>query len=100
MIEAVDVVEEINEIDEQGEDVIEFTYDENLPEIFLHAITGTLHLKTMRIEDWIGSQNVLILIDSGSTHNFVDTSICKKAHFLIQNEQRIRVRVANGKLIG
>jgi hypothetical protein len=31
MIEAVDVVEESNEIDEQGEDVIEFTYDENLP---------------------------------------------------------------------
>jgi hypothetical protein len=65
---------------------MEFTYDENFPEISLYAIIGSLHPKTMRIEGWIGSQKVLILIDSGSTHNFADTSICKKAHLLIQKE--------------
>jgi hypothetical protein len=79
--------------------VIEFTYDKNWPEIFLHAITGSMHPKTMRIKDWIGSQKVLILIDSGSTHNFVDTSIYEKTHLLIQKEQRIRVRIANGELM-
>jgi hypothetical protein len=55
MIEAVDVVEESNEIKEHGEDVIEFTYDENFPEISLHAIIGSLVPKTMHIEGWIGS---------------------------------------------
>jgi hypothetical protein len=59
---------------------MEFTYDEVLPEISLHAITKSLHPKTMRVLGWIGGQKVVVLIDSGSTHNFVDTLVCKRAH--------------------
>jgi hypothetical protein len=59
---------------------MEFTYDEVLPEISLHAITKSLHPKTMRVLGWIGDQKVVVLIDSGSTHNFVDTLVCKRAH--------------------
>ena len=78
---------------------MEFTYDEVLPEISLHAIIGSLHPKTMKVLGWIGGQKVVVLIDSGSTHNFVDTLICKIAHLLVQKDQRIRVRVANWELV-
>lgn len=97
LIDTVELVEESNEMEEQGEDVIEFSYDENLPEISLHAITGSHHPKTMRIVGWLGIQRIVILIDSGSTHNFVDSSICKTTHLFIHREQRIKVKVANGE---
>ncbi|KAJ8763101.1 hypothetical protein K2173_023306 [Erythroxylum novogranatense] len=52
------------------------------PEISLHAITGTCNPQSMHLLGcWKGNQ-VLILVDSGSTHNFVSVS---------------KVNVANGE---
>lgn len=42
------------------------------PEISLNAITGTPSSKTMRLIGWIGSTQVVLLMDSGSTHSFLD----------------------------
>jgi hypothetical protein len=78
---------------------MEFTDGEVVPEISLHAIIGSLHPKTMRVLGWIGGQKVVVLIDSGSIHNFVDSLVCKRAHLVVQKEKQIRVRVANGELV-
>lgn len=48
------------------------------PEIFLHALTGSINPKTIRILGKIEGQQVVILIDSGSTHNFLEPTIIKK----------------------
>lgn len=50
------------------------------PEISLHALTGSLNLKTMRVVGIVGGQKVVILIDSGSTHNFLDHFIVKRVN--------------------
>lgn len=50
------------------------------PEISLHALTSSLNLKTMRVVGKVGGQKVVILIDSGSTHNFLDHSIVKRVN--------------------
>jgi hypothetical protein len=42
---------------------------------------------------------VVILIDSGSTHNFLDPSVVKKTQLPIMSYNRIQVRVANGDSI-
>ena len=99
LIESVELREGITELEEHGDDVMEFTYDDVLPEISLHAIIHSLHPKTMRVLGWIEGQEVVILIDSGSTHNIVDTLICKRAYLLVQKDQRIKVRLANGELV-
>lgn len=39
---------------------------------------------------------VVVLIDSGSTHNFLDSGVAKKAKLPICAEKNVRVRVANG----
>lgn len=50
------------------------------PEISLHALTGSLNLKTMSVVGKVGGQKVVILIDSRSTHNFLDPSIVKRVN--------------------
>jgi hypothetical protein len=87
------------EVSEEGEDLVEFSYDEVLPEISLHAITSSLHPKTILLLGKIGLQKIVILVDSGSTHNFVASAICSKTHLLVQKGKRIRVRVANGEVV-
>lgn len=47
----------------------EETQDDN-PNISLNAITGSVTSRTMRIKGRVSNQEVVILIDSGSTHNF------------------------------
>jgi hypothetical protein len=76
---------------------MEFTYSDVNPEISLHAITGSNHPKTMRIIGRVGNQRVVILIDSGSTHNFLDSSIAKSTQLLLSKETSVRVQIGNGE---
>jgi hypothetical protein len=80
-------------------DSMEYAYSEEHPEISLHAITGSSHPKTMRIIGTIGGKRVIILIDSGSTHNFLDSSVVQSSRLLVSKESRVRVQVANGEQI-
>jgi hypothetical protein len=63
------------------------------------AISGSFHPKTMRLVGSIGHQQIVILIDGGSTHNFVAFAICSKSRLLVQNGNKIKVRVANGEIV-
>jgi hypothetical protein len=60
LIDAVEVGEGSQEVSEEGEDLMEFSYDEVLPEITLHAITCSFHPKTMRLVGSIGHQQIVI----------------------------------------
>jgi len=86
-----------SELEEQGLDLIDFNYADSKPKISLQAITGSAHPKTMRVLGRINGQQLVILIDSGSTHNFLDTNLAMKARILLDKDCRIRVKVANGK---
>ncbi|KAG2701180.1 hypothetical protein I3760_06G032300 [Carya illinoinensis] len=70
---------------------------EPIPEISLHAITGSLNPCTMRVKGKVGSQWATILIDTGSTHNFLDPAVVIKGQLPINQERRVRVRVASGE---
>jgi hypothetical protein len=80
-------------------DLIEFSDGEIVPEISLHAVTGSIHPKTMRVSGYLGNLKVVILIDSGSTHNFMDAALIHKLQLLINKASVVKVQVANGEVI-
>lgn len=69
------------------------------PEISLHAISGSLSPKTMRLIEMTKNQRVVILIDSGSTHNFIDPTVFNKVSLGILTLISLQVRMANGATV-
>lgn len=71
--------------------------DEEIPEISLHAIAGTQAPQTMRVHGWIVRQPIQILVDSGSTHNFLNSQVARKAGVTPSEGGCFEVAVANGE---
>ena len=52
--------------------------DGDRPIILLHALIGIEWYQTMRVQGKIKNQTVVILVDTGSTHNFMDQLVVRK----------------------
>jgi len=63
----------MEEVREEQEPVIE----EVEPQISMNAICGNTGFQTMRINGHVGKKTIHILIDSRSTHNFLDVNLAK-----------------------
>ena len=50
----------------------------------------------MRVNGRAGNVTSRILIDSGSTHNFLDISVAKRLHCRVRKILPMRVAIANG----
>jgi hypothetical protein len=55
--------------------------------------------RTMRLMGKIGGQQVVILIDTGSTHSFVDQHRAKRIHLPVEERNQLSVMVANGEKV-
>ena len=64
-------------------------------DITLYALLGSPSLGTMRVLGRINHQELVILIDTGSTHNFLDTSIWMLLKLPIAIEDSFEVKVTN-----
>ncbi|KAG8658352.1 hypothetical protein MANES_03G138751v8 [Manihot esculenta] len=69
--------------------------DEDEPEISLHALTGWSNSQTMRVLVKIGSTEMIVLIDSGSTHNFINGKMAESLRLLATAVMPNKVKVAN-----
>jgi hypothetical protein len=68
-------------------------------EISISAILGSSGPKSMRLVGVLQSQVVSILIDSGSTYNFLDPTFLAKVNLPIISTPRLQVKIANGDTI-
>jgi hypothetical protein len=100
LIEALGEGEEdkMRDIPPEEEDPGEFFLEE-FSKISLNPITGTLSPKTMRIVGIVRCHQVIIFIDSGSTHNFLDTKMVATLGIQPTVQDGITVRIANGQEI-
>ncbi|GJS65454.1 reverse transcriptase [Tanacetum coccineum] len=70
--------------------------DLHAPLISLNALTGTTNFKTMRVIGTTDKHTINILIDCGSTHNFLDKNMAKKLCYHIRSTCPLPVTVADG----
>jgi hypothetical protein len=68
------------------------------PGISLHAITGVRAqgFQTMKVYVSIGDAVAVALLDSGSSHNFVDVEMAQRAGITLRRGAGLSVAVANG----
>lgn len=86
-----------------------FEQDENLgfdPElsrdppdaqIRIHPLMGHTTPQTLRVQDVIGKSSVVILVDNGSTHNFVQDKVAKFLGLQVQATHSFSVTVGNSE---
>jgi hypothetical protein len=72
----------------------------NLPEvelvISLNSLTGFSAPQTLKLIDYIKHRKVIILIDSGRTHNFIHCRIPQETHCYIHAINNFQIMIANG----
>ena len=67
--------------------------------ISLHALLGTRDSQTIRLWDKIKNLVVIILVDTDSTHNFLDQRVVKRFGIHTKSVNALSVSVANGDKI-
>ena len=65
-------------------------------QLSLHALSGHVAPETLRLKGSINDQQVSILIDGGSTHNFLHHRIVLLMGLEVQETTPLRVTVGNG----
>ncbi|KAK0574501.1 hypothetical protein LWI29_024632 [Acer saccharum] len=71
--------------------------DEETPEISLQEMTGLLNPQNMRIRGVIQIKKVVLLVDSESTHNFLNENVAAKMGLIPTEATRFEVVVTNGE---
>ncbi|XP_020587083.1 uncharacterized protein LOC110029232 [Phalaenopsis equestris] len=70
--------------------------EEKILEISFHAISGNTTHQTMRFFGKIGDFGVTILVDSGSTYNFMNSKLATKMRIYPAKKEEFSVQVADG----
>ncbi|CAM8996543.1 unnamed protein product [Rhodiola kirilowii] len=70
---------------------------EEPPTISFHAMQGRTLPRTLRLKATLAGRQVLVLIDGGSTHNFVQTRVAKNAGLTVETAKHLSVTVGNGE---
>nr|GEU73636.1 two-component response regulator ARR17-like [Tanacetum cinerariifolium] len=85
-------------VEELKEQVTEEVVEERViyPHISLNALVGVNTFHTIRIKGHVGRQDIHILVDSGSTHNFVDVLCAKRLRCEITSIYPLQVEVPGG----
>ncbi|XP_074304368.1 uncharacterized protein LOC141639077 [Silene latifolia] len=84
-------VEEVVEVTDVGYDMLGSD-----PCISVNALSGSPGFQTMRVTGYVGKKATHILIDSGSTHNFLDQDMAIKLGCKLDSIEPQSVTVADG----
>jgi len=86
------MIEDLTEIDHEPPEPL----NEDPPaEISFHAITGALTPQTLRLPGQINNKGVVVLVDGGSTHNFIDQALVGRLGLVMERDTPFKVVVAN-----
>ncbi|GKC73880.1 reverse transcriptase [Tanacetum coccineum] len=69
---------------------------EERPQISFNALSGVNSFKTIRIKGYMGKQLMHILMDTGSTHNFIAMAAARRMGCQLRRIVPLEVSIANG----
>ena len=69
------------------------------PTISCNALAGITTPQTLKIEVDIKKKKVIVLINSGSTHNFIHCKVVEELNCFLYTTPEFQVMVANGGTI-
>eukprot|EP00253_Pinus_taeda_P027980 PITA_27980 len=84
---------------DEPEAVEEDNQKDNVPDepvISLHALAGISSPQTLKIRGFIKHRLVVVLIDSGSTHNFIHQKVVEAVHCFVRTVSNFQVQIADG----
>lgn len=73
--------------------------DEQDMHVSLNAVSGADHPDTIQLRALVGNKVMLLLVDSGSSHSFIDSQLVHELHCPITPLPPTKVRVANGAML-
>lgn len=88
--------EEVTEdatITDEEESATEVT---EIAEITLNSVIGFTAPKTMRLRGWIGEQEVVVMVDSGATHNFISKEVVSQLNLPVSDTSCYGVTMGTG----
>ena len=65
----------------------------------MYALLGTTSSKTINLRATVGTQTILLLVDSGSSHSFLNQELVQKWQLQTQPTPVLQVKAANGDLL-
>ena len=75
------------------------TEDTSMAEISFHQISSQSSTSTMKLQGTLQDRKILILVDSGSTHNFISSQLVKELKLPTQAVPGFGVTIGNGEII-
>lgn len=90
-------VEILGEYDEEDKSP-QVAPESQLMQLSLYSFLGMDSPTTMKVRGRVGNTSMVILIDSGVTHNFVSPVFAKKAHLTTIMSSRLQILLGTGIL--
>lgn len=92
----VKIMENQPEVEEQVEPTVG---EEGATEISLQALSRALNPRTLRLRGSVRGRDLSVLIDSGSTQNFIQDSVAYKLGVGLQSLQEFKVFIGSGEYL-
>lgn len=93
-----DLGENYEEEIEAGIDALLLDELPEIPPILVAAMSGATSYNCMRVIGHFGKRKIHILIDSGSTHNFIDLEFAKTLGCKLEAVKPMLVKTVSGKM--
>jgi hypothetical protein len=87
---------EVAQPSDHAEDPVVNPVESAEPVISLHALSGISAPQTLKIKGYIKHKLVVVLIDSGSTHNFIHRRLADELHCFVHPVSNFQILIANG----
>ncbi|KAL1188159.1 hypothetical protein V5N11_003190 [Cardamine amara subsp. amara] len=91
---------EVNDEEEEFEDAMQGDEEEEMrPVVYVSAVSGVADYTTMKIRGIHNKKPVFLLVDSGSTHNFIDVKVAERLGCKPKISGVTKVEVAHGRTL-